>query len=269
MENRIDNTLKSLAQEGKKAFISFVTAGDPAPEHTINILNSLVESGVDILEVGVPFSDPQADGPSVQKANERALVHNVGLNDIFEMLKTFRANNDATPVVLMGYLNPIEKMGYETFAQKASESGVDGLIVVDNPPEEGECLNQVLNQNNIHNIFLLAPTTTDERLEKILQLASGFVYYVSLKGVTGASTLNVAEVEQKVAHIRTNTSLPVGVGFGISNAETANAVAKVSDAVVVGSALVNEIEKYQNEPQKMIESLSEKASAIKAGINKA
>lgn len=231
-----------LKASGRKALIPFITAGDPKPDITVPLMHKLVEAGANVIELGVPFSDPMADGPVIQKASERALLHNVSLRDVLDMVKQFRVSDQKTPVVLMGYLNPVEIMGVETFAAAAQAAGVSGLLTVDLPPEEASQTVSVLRKHKIDPIFLIAPTTTGERIKKISEQASGFIYYVSLKGVTGSSALDVTAVEEKMAQIREYTDLPVGVGFGIKNAETAGKVAQVADAVVVGSALVQLIE---------------------------
>lgn len=240
--SRIKTVFAELAASGKKALIPFVTAGDPQPSVTVPLMHRLVEAGADILELGVPFSDPMADGPVIQKASERALAHGIGMHNVLNFVREFRKTDNHTPVVLMGYLNPVERMGYAAFAAAAAEAGVDGVLTVDAPPEEGDELWQALRQAGLDPIFLLAPTTPQERVERVTRYASGFVYYVSLKGVTGAKHLDLGEVGSKLPDIRTKTGLPVGVGFGIRDAETAAAVARVADAVVIGSRIVQEIE---------------------------
>lgn len=238
--NRIDRCFAELA--GRKALIPFITAGDPNPGLTVALMDALVAGGADILELGVPFSDPMADGPVIQRASERALVHNVGLRDVLAMVADFRQHNATTPVVLMGYLNPVEAMGYAEFAQAARAAGVDGLLTVDCPPEEAEALSLALHAEGLAPIYLIAPTTPADRLAGIARHARGYVYYVSLKGVTGAANLDVAEVARRVAAIRTHIQLPIGVGFGIRDGQTARQVADVSDAVVIGSRLVQAVE---------------------------
>ncbi len=216
-------------------------------------MHRLVEAGADILELGVPFSDPMADGPVIQKACERALAAGTSLRDVLAMVAEFRQRNQQTPVVLMGYLNPIERMGYQTFAQQAAAQGVDGVLTVDMPPEEAELLGAACREHALDQIFLLAPTSSNERIERACALGSGFVYYVSLKGVTGADSLDVEDVSRHVAMIRRHTSLPVGVGFGIRDAKSAAAVAAIADAVVVGSALVRRIEQCLDTPKVIAE----------------
>jgi len=240
--SRIQTTFAALKQQGKTALIPYITAGDPHPKHTVALLHKLVESGADIIELGVPFSDPMADGPVIQRASERALAHHVGLGGVLDMVKEFRQKNDTTPIVLMGYANPVEAMGAENFAERAKAAGVDGVLTVDYPPEECQEFVDMLRTRDVDPIFLLSPTTEPRRVETIVNQASGFVYYVSLKGVTGAANLNIAEVAERVASIRTKTSLPIGVGFGIRDAATAKTVAAISDAVVVGSRMVQVIE---------------------------
>lgn len=240
--SRIAQTFTSLKSDGKKALIPFITAGDPHKEVTVPLMHALVEAGASMIELGVPFSDPMADGPVIQRASERALEHNTSMHDVLAMVVEFRKSNNTTPVILMGYLNPIEVMGYENFADAASAAGVDGAITVDIPPEEGSGFLEVLKSRDIDPIFLLAPTSNDERVKMINAAASGFVYYVSLKGVTGAATLDIEGVSNKLAHLRTLIDLPIGVGFGISDADMASAMSVFSDAVIVGSALVRKIE---------------------------
>jgi len=245
--SRIAATFEKLKSANKKALIPFVTAGDPNPQMTVPIMRALVQAGADIIELGVPFSDPMADGPTIQRSSERALVHGVGLDDVLGFVAEFRKADDVTPVVLMGYANPIEAMGCENFADQARQAGVDGVLVVDYPPEESGELTRQLNARAIDSIFLLAPTTLQERMDKVAQVASGYVYYVALKGVTGASHFDLQDVAKKLPQIRAHVKLPIGVGFGIRDGKTARAVADVSDAVVIGSRLVEEIEQAQPE----------------------
>lgn len=254
--SRISQTFEQLRQHNKKALIPFVTAGDPQPAFTVPLMHELVLAGATIIELGVPFSDPMADGPVIQAADERALAHHVSLTDVIAMVKQFRQHDDLTPVVLMGYLNPIEVMGYQQFAGLASEAGIDGVLVVDMPPEEAIDFIDLMNRYDINTIFLVSPTTTAERIHKISQFASGYLYYVSLKGVTGANTLDVNLVAEKLQQIRSITDLPIGVGFGIKDGKTAQDVARIADAVVVGSALVSQIAKHQNNQQYMNQQVS-------------
>jgi tryptophan synthase alpha chain len=266
--SRIAQCFTELKSQKRKALIPFVTAGDPNPNVTVPLLHAMVEAGADLLELGVPFSDPMAEGPVIQKACERALEHNVSLHDVLSMVKEFRQQNETTPVVLMGYMNPVEIMGYEAFAQAASEAGVDGLLTVDMPPEEAGDLVELLSKVDIDPIFLLAPTTVDERIAKICASASGFVYYVSLKGVTGAANLDVTAVEQKVEQIRKHTDIPIGVGFGIRDADTAAQVGAVADAVVVGSAVVSRVAENAEQPEKINEAVSSLLREMRAAMDK-
>jgi tryptophan synthase alpha chain len=240
--SRIGPTFTALLAQRKKALITFITAGDPGRGLTVPLMHALVEVGVDIIELGVPFSDPMADGPVIQRASERALANKVGLRDVLAMVAEFRKTNSQTPVVLMGYANPVERMGYEKFATAAVAAGVDGVLTVDIPPEESAGVSDVFKTAGLDPIFLLSPTTPESRVEQVVAAAGGFIYYVSLKGVTGSAALDTVEVAEKIAAIRRHCSLPVGVGFGIRDAESACAVAKIADAVVVGSRIVQEIE---------------------------
>jgi tryptophan synthase alpha chain len=240
--SRIAARFAELKAAGRKALIMFVTAGDPEPALTVPLLHALAESGADILELGVPFSDPMADGPVIQRASERALKHGIGLADVLNLVKTFRTEDARTPIVLMGYANPIEAMGTERFMAEAKAAGVDGLIVVDYPPEECEAFAALAKKNGIDPIFLLAPTSTDKRIEEVARIGSGFIYYVSLRGVTGAGHLDVDEVLARLPKIRAATKLPVGVGFGIRDAESARSISRGADAVVIASRLIQELE---------------------------
>jgi len=240
--SRIQNTFSALAREEKKCLIPFITAGDPAPELTVSLMHALVAGGADIIELGVPFSDPMADGPVIQRASERALEKGVSLRYVLQFVREFRAADQNTPVVLMGYANPIEHMGVENFILSAKESGVDGVLVVDYPPEECEAFAASMKAHGLDAIFLLAPTSSDERIEKVGKIASGYVYYVSLKGVTGSANLDIDGIAAMIPRIRNHVSVPVGVGFGIRDAATAKAVASVSDAVVIGSRIIQEME---------------------------
>ena len=252
--SRIAATLAGLKAQGRKALIPYVTAGDPFADATPQIMQALAEGGADIIELGVPFSDPMADGPVIQKASERALARGIGVPQVLAMVREFRRGNQATPVVLMGYANPVErydqKHGADAFVRAAAEAGVDGLLIVDYPPEECEVFSARLREAGLDLIILLAPTSTDERMAQVGRVASGYVYYVSLKGVTGAGHLDTAAVAEMVPRIRAHVSVPVGVGFGIRDATSARAVAAVSDAVVIGSRLIQliESETRQNAP---------------------
>lgn len=240
--SRIAATFSRLKQQGRKALIPFFTAGDPDPASCVPLMHALVAGGADVIELGVPFSDPMAEGPVIQRSSERALKHGVSLRDVIGWVAEFRRTNSDTPVVLMGYANPVESMGVDVFAGAAKAAGADGVVVVDYPPEEAERLVATLDAAGLDTVFLLSPTTTDARLKQVAALGRGYLYYVSLKGVTGAATIDVAEVARRLAHIRSFTTLPVGVGFGIRDGETARSVAQVADAVVIGSRLVQEIE---------------------------
>lgn len=244
--SRIEKTLSALKAQNRKALIPFVTAGFPYADITPRLMHGMVEGGADIIELGVPFSDPSADGPVIQKAGDRALALGIGLAQVIAMVREFRKDNDTTPVVLMGYANPIErydqKHGAGSLVRDASAAGVDGVLVVDYPPEECEDFAAALRAANMDLIFLLAPTSTDERMAQVARVASGYVYYVSLKGVTGAGTLDVGQVEAMLPRIRAHVSIPVGVGFGIRDAETAKAIGKTADAVVIGSKIIQLIE---------------------------
>jgi tryptophan synthase alpha chain len=240
--SRIAATFQRLAREGRKALIPYVTAGDPGPEQTVPLMHAMVAAGSDIVELGVPFSDPMADGPVIQRSSERALRQRVGVPDVLSMVARFRKTDGQTPVVLMGYANPIEAMGLEEFVRAAGEAGVDGLIVVDYPPEECRDFAALVRSQGMDLIFLLAPTSTEERVRRIAQLASGYIYYVSLRGVTGAAHLDVEEVRDKLAAIRRHTALPLGVGFGIRDGATARAVCRIADAAIIGSRVIQEIE---------------------------
>jgi len=240
--SRIQAIFEQLAKSRRKALIPFVTAGDPEPGMTVPLMHALVAAGADVIELGVPFSDPMADGPVIQRASDRALRHGVGLDRVLAFVREFRATNQGTPVVLMGYANPIEAMGSARFVEEAQQAGVDGVLVVDYPPEECEAFAALVRGGGMDLIFLLAPTSSDARIAQVARLASGYLYYVSLKGVTGAGHLDLTEVAEKIPRIRRQTKLPVGVGFGIRDAATAKAVAKFADAVVIGSAIIQEME---------------------------
>lgn len=239
--NRITVCLDALAKENKTALVPFVTAGDPNADFTVSCMHSMVKAGSSIIELGVPFSDPMADGPTIQKASERALAAGMSLKGVLEIVKRFRESDQNTPVVLMGYLNPIEFMGYKTFAENAAEAGVDGVLTVDIPPEEAGDFADELKKYDIAPIFLLSPTSDVSRIKRIAEVASGYIYYVALKGVTGAGHLDLDEVKSKLAEIKKHTCLPLAVGFGVKNAEIAAEMAKIGDAVVVGSALIEKI----------------------------
>jgi tryptophan synthase alpha chain len=264
--SRIQSTLSALAEKNKKGLIPFITAGDPAPELTVPLMHALVAGGADIIELGVPFSDPMADGPVIQRASERALAKGVGLRQVLQFVRSFRETDDATPVVLMGYANPIERMGSAAFITAARDAGVDGVLVVDYPPEECEEFAMAMRENGLDPIFLLAPTSTDERIAQVGKIASGYVYYVSLKGVTGSGALDLAAVAAKVPQIRKHVSVPVGVGFGIRDAASAKAIAALSDAVVIGSRIIQELE--NNPPEQGAEAVQAFIAGIRAALDK-
>jgi tryptophan synthase alpha chain len=265
--SRIQITFDRLKQQKRKALIPFITAGDPSPELTVPLLHGLVEAGADVLELGVPFSDPMADGPTIQRASERALKHGVSLRGVLGLVAGFRKTDSATPVVLMGYGNPIEAMGWEVFAKRCAEVGVDGVLTVDFPPEESHEAFEHLQRHGIDPIFLLAPTTDDARVERVAKLARGYVYYVSLKGVTGAGNLDLAAIEQKLPQLRKHIRLPIGVGFGIRDAATALAVARLCDGVVVGSRIVQEIE--NSTEQNVVANVSKLVRELRQAVDRA
>lgn len=240
--SRIRDRFVQLKRDGRKALIPYLTAGDPNLDFTVPLMHAMVQAGADILELGVPFSDPMAEGPIIQHAMERALTHHVSLQQVIDMVAKFRTEDSSTPVLLMGYLNPVEVMGYQEFVNRAAAAGVDGVLLVDLPPEEAGELRQHAQSQDLDVVFLVAPTTTEQRIKAIAESSSGFVYYVSLKGVTGAGHLDIDQVQQRVAQIKSVTSLPVGVGFGIKDGASAKSISAVADAVVVGSALVRLVE---------------------------
>lgn len=265
--SRIVKTFEALRQRKRKALVTFITAGDPDRATTVPLLHALVQAGADVLELGVPFSDPMADGPAIQRASERALRNHVSLRDVLEMVEDFRKTDSVTPIVLMGYLNPYEIMGPPVFAQAAAAAGVDGVITVDVPPEEAAELSDALREHGLDLIFLLAPTSTDERIKRITEAASGFVYYVSLRGVTGASHFDINAVTQKLQEIRRHTALPVGVGFGIDSPQRAAAVAGVADAVVVGSALVRRIAELVSERERILKDVPQFVASLRNAMD--
>jgi len=269
--SRLAARFAELKAKSKTALIPYVMTGDPSPGITLPLMHAMVAAGADIIELGAPFSDPMADGPVIQAAAERSLVHNTSLHDVFSLVTQFRKSDDKTPIVMMGYLNPIEVMGYESFAQHAATCGIDGVITVDMPPVEAADYVPALKSQGLDPIFLLAPTSTEERIKKLADVASGFVYYVSLKGVTGAATLDVSSVEEKVQQIRQFIDLPIGVGFGIGDAESAAKVAGCSDAVVVGSAIVKKMTlndgKTEQERSIIIKEISDILSTMRSAMD--
>jgi tryptophan synthase alpha chain len=267
--SRLTQCFNNLQKKGHKALVPFITAGDPTPSSTVSLLHALVEGGADIIELGVPFSDPMADGPVIQKSSERALLHGTSIKDVLNMVAEFRKENTITPVILMGYLNPVEIMGYKSFADKAKVVGMDGVLLVDQPPEEADELQIELKRCELDQIFLLSPTTSEKRLKYICSKASGFLYYVSLKGVTGSDQLDIATIEEKIDNIRSNTKLPVGVGFGIKDAKTASKVAAFSDAIIVGSALVHRISDLATQQENMTSEITNFLSELRLAIDAA
>jgi len=265
--SRIKYCFTALRQEAHTALIPFITAGDPEPGITVPLMHALVRGGANIIELGIPFSDPMADGPVIQRASERALAHGTSLRNVIDMVAEFRKENSDTPVILMGYLNPVEVMGYESFACAAAGAGVDGVLIVDMPPEESEALQLLLNQNGLNQVFLLAPNTSVERLIKICNSASGLLYYVALKGVTGSNQLDVSSVEEKLNQIRAKTDLPVAVGFGIKDAKTASRLGKISDAVVVGSALVEWINNFTGITEELPDAVTSFLSSMRKALD--
>ena len=247
MNNRIDLCFEALATAGRTALIPFITAGDPNPKWTVAIMHALADAGADLLELGVPFSDPAADGPVIQAASERAIARGVSLQGVLEIVSQFRQQDISTPVVLMGYLNPIERYGHAEFARDAARAGVDGILMVDCPPEEMVHLRGQLDDHGIYPICLVAPTTTPERMEWIAHQASGYIYYVSFKGITGANRLEQTSLAEPVSELRSHTDLPLAVGFGIKDAQSAAAVAEVADGVVIGSALIERLAEARSE----------------------
>ena len=265
--SRIGQRFMELRENRRKALIPYITAGDPQPDVTVPLLHAMVASGADLLEVGVPFSDPMADGPVIQAACERALEHHVTLHQVLEMVREFRRQDTTTPIILMGYLNPVEVWGYEGFAQAAADAGVDGVLTVDMPPEEAGGLATELKAQGIDTIFLLAPTSDADRMRLVSESASGFLYYVSFKGVTGANRLDVAAVADKLEVLREHTKLPIGVGFGIRDAESAAQVAGIADAVVVGSVLVGRIAELAGQPDAILPALSKTVAELREAID--
>jgi len=265
--SRIESTLAALKAEGRTALIPYITAGDPHPSHTVGLMHALVDGGADIIELGVPFSDPMADGPTIQLACERALLHDTSLWNCCAMAAEFRKRDSRTPVVLMGYLNPIETRGLDAFCALAKASGVDGVLIVDLAVEEAPDFAPVVRAHGLDLIFLLAPTSSDARIDAITRQASGYLYYVSLKGVTGAASLDIGSVSAKLEQIRRHTSLPIAVGFGIRDAASAALVGTVADGVVVGSALVSQIEKHQATPAVLPGLLKAQLAEMRAALD--
>ncbi|WP_067520895.1 tryptophan synthase subunit alpha [Endozoicomonas ascidiicola] len=263
---RLKNCFEQLQAGNRKALIPYVLAGDP-PGQTINVMHQLVASGADIIELGFPFSDPVADGPVIAQAHERAVSQGVTLTDVFAMVSEFRQTDNVTPIILMGYLNPVEIMGYERFVEMAADAGVDGVLMVDLPPEAAGELHGLLQERGLDMIKLITPTTSDERIKKICSVASGYLYYVSLKGVTGAATLDTVEVAERVNHIRQFTDVPVCVGFGIRDGESAAAISRTADGVIAGSVLVSELAKFATEGQAVVERVGEKMTEMRSAMD--
>lgn len=265
--SRLTATFERLAKTGCKALIPFITAGDPNPDFTVPMMHAMVAAGADIIELGVPFSDPMAEGPVIQRACERALTHKMSLRRVLTIASTFREKDQKTPIVLMGYVNPIEVMGYENFANASQQADIDGVITVDLPPEEGEGYVDLLKARGIDPIFLLAPNISDERIKKMDSVGSGYLYYVSLKGVTGAGHLNTSDVENKLKRIKAITALPVAIGFGIKDAETARTISGLGDGVVVGSALISKIESNLDNPERAKSEIIALLSAMRRAMD--
>lgn len=264
---RLSRTLKQLVKEDRKSLVAYIVGGDPSPEITVPLMHKLVESGVDVIELGMPFSDPEAEGPAIQLAHERALAHGVSLRDCLAMAAEFRLKDSVTPLVLMGYLNPIEAMGYVEFTAAASAAGIDGTIIVNLPPEEAGELTQLMAERDIEPVYLLAPTTTDERAAKVCDASRGFVYYVSLKGTTGSANLDIDDVAEKLGRFRPLSHLPILVGFGVKDAASAKAVVSVADGAVVGSAIVSLMAANQDDPDTLLREVGHFVAGLRSAID--
>lgn len=268
--SRIETKFAQLKKQNRTALIPYMTAGDPEPGMMVEIMHTLVANGADLIELGVPFSDPMADGPVIQKAVERALAHGVSLRSVLQMVAEFRQTDNETPVLLMGYLNPIESMGLENFASTAKAAGLDGALIVDLPPEESDEYTKALKQNNLDQVFLVSPTTPQSRLQAVADKGAGFVYYVSLKGVTGTGELDVESISRQVELLKQKVSLPVGIGFGIRDAQSAYNMAQIGDGVIVGSALVTIIEQNKTQTIDVIkQALIAKVQELRQAIDRA
>ncbi len=265
--SRIEHRFAQRRAESRKTLVTYITGGDPNPGATVPMMHELVAAGADVIEIGMPFSDPMADGPVIQSACDRALAHGTGIAGVMQMIRDFRRDDQDTPVVLMGYLNPIEQTGYAHFAREAAAAGVDGVLTVDLPPEEGNELVPALAEHDLDPIWLIAPTTSIERIRSICDNAKGFVYYVSIKGVTGAATLDVANVGEHVDAIRAATQLPVGVGFGVRNGEDAGHLGQIADAVVVGSAIVERIGQHADDAPAALAAVGAFVRSLRAGLD--
>ena len=267
MENRIENKFAELEQKGKKAFVSYFMGADPDPETTLELMHNFADNGVDIIELGLPFSDPMAEGPTIQKAAERVLKKNIKQKDVLEIVKKFRERDSTTPVILMGYYNPIFFHGIRNFVIQAKNAGIDGFIIVDLPPEEDEEFVKILNENGLRFIKLTTPTTDAKRAKRVLQSASGFVYYVSVAGVTGVKSADFAEVQSKVMELKKHTDLPICIGFGIKNTEQAISASKISEGIVIGSAFVKIIEENLHDKNAIIENSVKFVREIRQAID--
>lgn len=265
--SRIQDRLGALRTSGRKVLVAFITGGDPNKATTVPAMHALVSGGADVIEVGVPFSDPEAEGPAIQKSSERALVAGTRLADILDLVREFRAQDATTPVLLMGYLNSVERFGYREFAARAAAVGVDGLIMVNLPPEEAVELRELMRARGLDLIFLIAPTTTPERIRLIASQAGGFIYYVALKGVTGANHLRTDGIAEQIARVRSHTDLPIMIGFGIKDGATARLVAPLADGVVLGTALVTTMERHQRQPEQIAPALRDQLREIRAAID--
>lgn len=265
--NRLEKKMSAITTNGKKALVAYIVGGDPTLEATVPVMHALVEAGVDVIELGMPFSDPEAEGPTIQLAHERALAQGSSLTACIDMTARFRETNQDNPVVLMGYLNPIETMGYETFASRASAAGVDGTIIVNLPPEESGEFGELLKEHDLCSVYLLAPTTTETRARAVTSVSRGFVYYVSLKGTTGAGSINTSEVASRIGGFRKLTDLPLVVGFGIKDGPTAREVARLSDGVAVGTALVRLMEQHADDQHALIASLTVLVTEIRQHLD--
>lgn len=262
------NRINTVFRRQKSAFISYLVCGDPDLNTTLKIMHSMVKNGVDLIEVGIPFTDPIADGPVIQKGIERALKNKVSLIDVFDLVEKFRKEDKATPIVLMGYLNPIENMGYRKFSKLAKSKGVDGILIVDLPPEESLVINKELIRNNLSQIFLASPTTEDKRLKSIIKYSSGYLYYVSLKGITGSSLVDFQPIKKRIKMIKklSDNKIPVSVGFGIKTAETARKISLFSDGIIIGSSIVELIEKNQHNKAVMHKKIIKFIKSIRSSL---
>ena len=266
--SRIQERFDALAGQGRKALVPYITAGDPHPEQTVALMHTLVEAGADMIELGVPFSDPMADGPVIQAAMERALTHNTSLRDTLGMVRSFRKRDERTPVILMGYQNPVETLGTREFARLAQQSEADGVLTVDLPVEQAGQALETYREHDLDTVFLIAPTTSEARIEKICEASSGLIYYVSLKGVTGAGHMDISEVKNKVREIKQHSRLPVGVGFGVRDAESARDIASIADAVIVGSALIRQIETHLTDPDTMKKKVADLVKDMREALDR-